>query len=83
MSHDERKEAISLTRKTLDENGFQNVVVIAGCGSQSARETKKLCTDAKDAGAAFVLVFTPSAWPTYMTKENIINYHREVRLSHN
>jgi len=78
LSHDERKEAISLTRKTLDENGFQNVVIIAGCGAQSARETKKLCADAKDAGAAFVLVLTPSVWPGDMTKENIIRYHREV-----
>ncbi|KAG1735832.1 hypothetical protein EDB19DRAFT_1723742 [Suillus lakei] len=78
LSHDERKEAISLTRKTLDENGFQNVVIIAGCGAQSARETKKLCTDAKDAGAAFVLVLTPSVWPGDMTTNNIIRYHREV-----
>lgn len=78
LSHEERKEAISLTRKTLDENGFQNVVIIAGCGAQSARETKKLCSDAKDAGAAFVLVLTPSVWPGDMKKENIINYHREV-----
>lgn len=78
LSHDERKQAISLTRKTLDENGFQNVVIIAGCGAQSARETKKLCADAKDAGAAFVLVLTPSVWPGDMTKENIIRYHREV-----
>ncbi|KAG1747072.1 uncharacterized protein EDB91DRAFT_1334832 [Suillus paluster] len=78
LSHDERKEAISLTRKTLDENGFQNVIIIAGCGAQSARETKKLCADAKDAGAAFVLVLTPSVWPGDMTKENIIRYHRDV-----
>ncbi|KAG2157978.1 uncharacterized protein EDB93DRAFT_1199658 [Suillus bovinus] len=78
LSHDERKEAISLTRKTLDENGFQNVVIIAGCGAQSARETKKLCADAKNAGAAFVLVLTPSVWPGEMTKENIIRYHLEV-----
>lgn len=78
LSHDERKEAISLTRKTLDENGFQNVVIIAGCGAQSARETKELCVDAKDAGAAFVLVLTPSVWPGDMTNDNIIRYHREV-----
>ncbi|OJA11152.1 hypothetical protein AZE42_02362 [Rhizopogon vesiculosus] len=78
LSHDERKEAISLTRKTLDENGFQKVVIIAGCGAQSARETKKLCADAKDAGAAFVLVLTPSVWPGDMTRENIVRYHRDV-----
>ena len=83
LSHEERKEVISLTRKTLDENGFQNVIIIAGCGAQSARETKKLCTDAKDAGAAFVLVLTPSFWPHSMTRDNIISYHREVSLPYN
>lgn len=78
LSHDERKEAIRLTRKTVDENGFQNVVVIAGTGAQSTRETKKLCVDAKEAGATHVLVLTPSTWPPRMTKDAIIRFHREV-----
>ncbi|KAF8072077.1 hypothetical protein FPV67DRAFT_1411398 [Lyophyllum atratum] len=78
LSHDERKEAIQLTRKTLDENGFQNVLVIAGTGAQSTRETKKLCVDAKDAGASHVLVLTPSTWPPQMTIENVVRFHREV-----
>jgi dihydrodipicolinate synthase/N-acetylneuraminate lyase len=77
-SHEERKKAIELTRKTLDENGFQNVVVIAGTGAQSARETKKLCADAKEAGASHVLVLTPSTWPPQMSVENILRFHREV-----
>ena len=78
LSHEERKQAISLTRQTLDENGFQNVVIIAGCGAQSARETKKLCADAAEAGAAFVLVLTPSVWPKSMTTEAILRFHREI-----
>jgi len=78
LSHEERKQAISLTRQTLDDNGFQNVVIIAGCGAQSARETKKLCSDAADAGAAFVLVLTPSVWPNSMTPEAILRFHREI-----
>ncbi|KAH7912347.1 hypothetical protein BJ138DRAFT_1004643 [Hygrophoropsis aurantiaca] len=78
LSHDERKEAIRITRQTLDENGFQNCVIIAGCGAQSARESKKLCSDAKEAGAGFVLVLTPSVWPGQMTKETILGFHREV-----
>jgi len=77
-SHEERKQAISLTRKTLDENGFANVLVIAGTGAQSTRETKKLCVDAKDAGASHVLVLTPSTWPPQMTVDNILRFHREV-----
>ncbi|KAG6862041.1 hypothetical protein C0995_008229 [Termitomyces sp. Mi166 len=78
LSHEERKAAIQLTRKTLDDNGFQNVLVIAGTGAQSTRETKKLCIDARDAGASHVLVLTPSTWPPQMSVENIIRFHREV-----
>ncbi|KAJ7104295.1 hypothetical protein B0H15DRAFT_1016665 [Mycena belliarum] len=78
LSHDERKQAIRLTRQTLDDNGFQNVLVIAGTGAQSTRETKKLCVDAKEAGATHVLVLTPSTWPPQMSVENIIRFHREV-----
>ncbi|KAF8876749.1 hypothetical protein BD779DRAFT_1613254 [Infundibulicybe gibba] len=79
LSHDERREAIQLTRRTLDENGFQNTLVIAGTGAQSTRETKKLCIDARDAGASHCLVLTPSTWPPYMTLENILRFHREVK----
>ncbi|KAJ7674191.1 hypothetical protein B0H17DRAFT_1161796 [Mycena rosella] len=78
LSHDERKQAIALTRRTLDENGFQNVLVLAGTGAQSTRETKKLCVDAKEAGASHVLVLTPSTWPPQMSADNIIRFHREV-----
>lgn len=77
-SHDERIQAISLTRTTLDENGFKHVLVIAGTGAQSTRETKKLCADAKDAGASHALVLTPSTWPSLMTVDNILRFHREV-----
>ncbi|KZT19135.1 aldolase [Neolentinus lepideus HHB14362 ss-1] len=78
LSHDERKLAIRITRQTLDENGFQNTAVIAGTGAQSTRETKKLCADAKEAGATHTLVLTPSTWPHQMTNEAIIRFHTEV-----
>jgi len=78
LSHDERKEAIKLTRQILNENGFEQVVVIAGTGAQSTRETKKLCADAAEAGATFCLVLTPSVWPNQMTPEKILKFHRDV-----
>ncbi|KAJ3540471.1 hypothetical protein NMY22_g4285 [Coprinellus aureogranulatus] len=78
MTRDERKAAIALTRQTLDENGFQNTLVIAGTGGQSLRLTKLFNEDAKEAGAAFALVLTPSTWPKAMTTDNIIRFHREV-----
>ncbi|TFK40052.1 hypothetical protein BDQ12DRAFT_711502 [Crucibulum laeve] len=78
LSREERKETISFARKTLNENGFNNVLVIAGTGAQSTRETKQLCTDAKDAGATYALVLTPSTFPPQMSPDNIIRFHREV-----
>lgn len=78
LSREERIEAIKLTRKTLDENGFQNTVVIAGTGAQSTRETKQFNVDAKEAGASHALVLTPSTWPPQMTMDNVIKFHTEV-----
>ncbi|KAF5359239.1 hypothetical protein D9756_003155 [Leucocoprinus leucothites] len=78
LSPDERKKAIKITRETLDKNGFQNVLVIAGTGAQSTRETIRLCVDAKEAGASHALVLTPSVWPKSMTQENIIQFHTQV-----
>ncbi|KAI1797393.1 dihydrodipicolinate synthetase [Ganoderma leucocontextum] len=78
LSHDERKIAIRLTRDALNENGFQNVLVIVGTGGQSTKETKKLCVDAKEAGASHALVLTPGVWAPQMTKERILKFHRDV-----
>ncbi|KAI0368029.1 dihydrodipicolinate synthetase [Pilatotrama ljubarskyi] len=78
LSHDERKLLIRHARESLNANGFEHVLVIAGTGAQSTKETKKLCVDAKDAGASHVLVLTPSVWPPQMNKERIIKFHRDV-----
>jgi dihydrodipicolinate synthase/N-acetylneuraminate lyase len=66
----------------LNENGYEDVIVIAGTGVQSTRETKKLCVDAGEAGASYALVLTPSTWPPQMTRENILRFHREVISVH-
>lgn len=60
-------------------HGFQHVLVIAGTGAQSTRETKQLNFDAKEAGATHALVLTPSTWKSAMNKELILRFHREVR----
>ncbi|KAL5525914.1 hypothetical protein ACEPAG_7252 [Sanghuangporus baumii] len=78
LSHDERTLALRTTRETLDENGFKDVLVIAGTGTQSTRETIQLCREARDAGASHALVLTPSTWLPQMTKENIKLFHRTV-----
>lgn len=78
LSHEERKAAIRFTRQTLDQNGFEKVVIIAGTGAQSTRETIQLCKDAQEAGAAFALVLTPSTWVPAMTRENVLRFHQTV-----
>ncbi|KAI0636073.1 dihydrodipicolinate synthetase [Trametes polyzona] len=78
LSHVERAFLIANARKTLNANGFENVLIIAGTGGQSTKETKKLCADAAAAGAMYALVLTPSVWPPQMTKERIIKFHRDV-----
>ncbi|KAH8118164.1 dihydrodipicolinate synthetase [Phellopilus nigrolimitatus] len=78
LSHTERSLTLRTTRETLDANGFRDVVVVAGTGAQSTRETIELCKEARDAGASHALVLTPSTWLPQMTKENIILFHRSV-----
>lgn len=78
LSHEDRFLAIKTTRETLNENGFRHLIVMAGTGALSTKETKILNVEAKEAGADFVLVLTPGVWPPQMTKDNIIKFHREV-----
>ncbi|CAE6447982.1 unnamed protein product [Rhizoctonia solani] len=84
LSHTERSQTIRFARKTLDEAGYDGksgkgrVVIMAGTGALSTRETKELCVEAAEAGAEFVLVLTPAVWPVMMTKEAILKFHRDV-----
>lgn len=78
LSHDERTITIRNARETLNKNGFEHVLVIAGTGGQSTKETKKLCADAKAAGASHALVLTPGVWPPQMTRDRILKFHRDV-----
>jgi len=78
LSREERSAVIRFTRQILDENGFQDTLVIAGTGGQSTRETHRFNEDAKNAGASHALVLTPSTWKPVLTKELIVRFHREV-----
>jgi len=78
LSHEERALAIRTTKRVLKENGYDKVIVMAGTGTPSTKETKLLNVEAKEAGADFVLVLTPGVWPPQMSKDNILKFHREV-----
>ncbi len=74
----ERTHLLKLARSTLDGAGFGHVIVIAGTGAQSTRETIVFCQDAAAAGAEFTLVLTPSTWAKNMNKDAILKFHRTV-----
>lgn len=50
---------IRTARETLDKNGFSRVPILAGTGTGSARETIRLCREAAEAGADYVIVIPP------------------------
>lgn len=62
LLHEERKQVIATARAVLKEHGSPESVIIAGCGAQSTRETVQLCCEAKESGADFALVLSPSYW---------------------
>lgn len=57
MTHEERALTISSARKALDAAGLKDTVIVAGTGGGSARDTIKLCEEAKEAGADYACVF--------------------------
>jgi L-threo-3-deoxy-hexylosonate aldolase len=59
LSDVERSALIRSARNVLDKSGFPQVPIVAGTGSGSAHETIRLCNEARDAGADYVIVITP------------------------
>ncbi|KAJ9138069.1 Aldolase [Pleurostoma richardsiae] len=56
----ERAQVTRVTRDALDAAGFAHVPIMAGASDQSLRGTLSLIADAHDAGAAAVLLLSPS-----------------------
>ncbi|KAF7305980.1 Dihydrodipicolinate synthase [Mycena chlorophos] len=59
LSDVERRTVISAARQELDTNGFSGVPILAGTGTGSAKETIRLCKEAKEAGADYAIVIPP------------------------
>jgi len=59
LSDDERIAVIKTGRKALDKAGFSHLPILAGTGTGSAKQTVKLCQDAKVAGADYAIVIAP------------------------
>ncbi|KAK2735407.1 hypothetical protein CKAH01_01788 [Colletotrichum kahawae] len=62
LLHSERQQVIATAAAVLKQHGRPDAVIIAGCGAQSTRETIQLCSEAKESGADYALVLSPSYW---------------------
>lgn len=71
LLHSERQEVIATASSVLKESGIPGAVIIAGCGAQSTRESIQLCEEAKQAGADYALVLSPSYWSEYAPSGSI------------
>ncbi len=77
LSHAERMLITKTTRDALDSIG-STIPVIAGCGSQSVRETIELCKEAAASGASYTLILPPSYYGGLLKTENVISFYEAV-----
>jgi dihydrodipicolinate synthase/N-acetylneuraminate lyase len=59
LSAEERANVVRTARSALDENGFKETALVAGCGDNSTRLTIQRCKEAAAAGADYALVIFP------------------------
>ena len=69
---------IKATRSALDEAGFKDVSVIAGCTEQSVRGTIALTKDAAGAGADHAMILPPHYYRPAMTNDVIYSFYKDV-----
>ncbi|KAH7013454.1 hypothetical protein EDB80DRAFT_372640 [Ilyonectria destructans] len=80
LTHSERQLVTATTRAALNEDGFNHMPLIVGCGSQSTRETIEYCREAWQAGGDYALVLPPSYYATLFApaSETIMEYFTTV-----
>lgn len=74
----ERTAVTKATRQALDEAGFNDVVVIAGCSENSIRGCVSLCKDAKEAGAEYALILPPSYYRAQISEAMMMEFYTSV-----
>jgi len=78
-------ESVFLTKEekiriisSVQEHATSNMVVIAGTGSDSIKDTISLTNDAANNGAYFALIITPSFFKSEIEHSTFINYYLAV-----
>ena len=78
LTHQERQQITRTTRKALNDEGFDSLPVIVGCGSQSTRETIELCREALASGGDYALILPPSYYKPSHKADTIVEFFRDV-----
>lgn len=78
LTHHERILVTSVTRRALNEAGFDTMPVLVGCGAQSTRETIELCRDAAIAGGDYALVLPPAYYQSSFTSSTTVEFFQTV-----
>lgn len=80
LSHKEKSDLVSTTRKLANELGRPDVTITLGCGGQSTREVIAETRLASEAGADFALVLVPSYFHFAMNEDAIVEFFQEVSV---
>ena len=78
LTRQERQQVTRTTCKALNDEGFDSMPVIVGCGSQSTRETIELCREALAAGGDYALVLPPSYYKPSHKPDTILEFFKDV-----
>lgn len=78
LTHQERKLVTQITRKALDDAGFNSLPIIVGCGAQSTRETIELCHEASVSGGDYALVLPPSFYKPLYRSDSLVEFFHDV-----
>jgi len=78
MSRQEKVSVTKATREALDEAGFKDVPVIAGCSENSIRLTVDMCKEASSAGAEYALILPPSYYRAQSSETVLFEYYTSV-----
>ena len=78
LTSQEKTLVTRATREALDEAGFNDVPVIAGCSENSIRGTVQLCKEAEAAGAEYALILPPSYYRAQSSEALIFDYFTSV-----
>ncbi|WWD17988.1 hypothetical protein CI109_102434 [Kwoniella shandongensis] len=78
LDREERKLLISTAKEAFRRCGNNGPIIAGTVGAQSTREAIRLCNDAAQAGADFVLVLPPSYYPGAMSPDAIQTFFEEL-----